>query len=169
MIHVVSAADGELLWSHEFSPGMNHTKEARAMFVGDRLWILHGGKHGTDSNCSALDRRTGQVMVTHEAGLCHCFPPVATQRYLFGGEMDTGYYARKLFEALDDQQIERLVGKFLSPDVHRELVGSGDFSFDWQRRIILKAVRHHNMRPVFRSFGPILTPLLLRLGVARLV
>lgn len=88
---------------------------------------------------------------------------------LFGGEMDTGYYARKLFEALDDQQIERLVGKFLSPDVHKELVGSGDFSFDWQRRIILKAVRHHNMRPVFRSFGPILTPLLLRLGVARLV
>ncbi len=39
-IHVVSAADGSVLWSRDFVPGMNHAKQARAMFVGDLLWVL---------------------------------------------------------------------------------------------------------------------------------
>ena len=91
-LHLLSAADGKLLWEREFLPGMNHRRQARAMFVGDRLWILHGGKDAAKNRlptqCSALDPRTGDVQVTHPAGLTHCFPPVATPRYLLGGEMD---------------------------------------------------------------------------------
>jgi outer membrane protein assembly factor BamB len=90
-LHVVSAADGRLLWSRTFVPSMNHMKQARAMFVGDRLWVLE------DLKCVGLDAKTGEVKESWKAGLCHCFPPVATTRFMFSGEMEltdlaTGQY-----------------------------------------------------------------------------
>jgi outer membrane protein assembly factor BamB len=81
-IHVVSAADGRLLWSREFVPGMNHMRQARAMFAGDWLWVLEHRR------CVALDPRSGEVKREYPAGYCHCFPPVATDRYMLAGEMD---------------------------------------------------------------------------------
>ncbi|MDD4870230.1 MAG: PQQ-binding-like beta-propeller repeat protein [Kiritimatiellae bacterium] len=81
-IHVVSADDGHLLWSREFIPSMNHVKQARAMFIDDMLWVLD---HLT---AMALDPKTGEVKKKFPAGLCHCFPPVATPRYMFSGEME---------------------------------------------------------------------------------
>ncbi len=81
-IHVASAGDGKVLWSRSFVPSMNHSKQARAMFIGDALWILE------HLQCVALDPRTGEVRQEHAAGLCHCFPPVATPRFLFSGEMN---------------------------------------------------------------------------------
>ncbi len=91
-MHVVSAADGKLQWERDFLPGMNHRRQARAMFLGDRLWILHGGRDAEEKKrpiqCSALDVLTGQVQKTFAAGLTHCFPPVATPRYLLAGELN---------------------------------------------------------------------------------
>lgn len=91
-LYILSATDGKLLWQRDFLPGMNHARQARAMFVGDRLWILHGGKDAEGNRfpleCSALDPRTGETLVTYPAGLTHCFPPVATSRYMFAGELD---------------------------------------------------------------------------------
>jgi len=80
-IHVVSAADGKPLYSHTFVPGTAHWKQARAMFIGERLWVLD------DHKCVALDRLTGEVKQTYPAGWGHCFPPVATNRFLFSGEL----------------------------------------------------------------------------------
>jgi outer membrane protein assembly factor BamB len=88
-IHVLSAEDGKRLWGRDYVPLASHMKQARAMFSGDLLWILEGPqgkshKHG----CVGLDPRTGVVKKTLPASLTHCFPPVATCRYLFSGEMD---------------------------------------------------------------------------------
>ncbi|HIQ20126.1 MAG TPA: hypothetical protein EYH34_02655 [Planctomycetes bacterium] len=91
-LHLLSAADGSLLWERNFMPGMNHIRQARAMFIGDKLWVLAGGKdaqgnpHPVRGLC--LDIRTGQVEAEWPAGLTHCFPPVATLRYLLAGELD---------------------------------------------------------------------------------
>ena len=52
------------------------------MFAGDRLWVLDNGK------CEALDPQSGEVKKSYPAGSGHCFPPVATERFLFAGEMD---------------------------------------------------------------------------------
>ena len=82
MIHVVAAADGSPLWDRTFVPGMNHAKQARAMFIGDALWILEHRK------CTALDPRTGEPERTLDAGFCHCFPPVGTPRFMLAGEME---------------------------------------------------------------------------------
>ncbi len=81
-IQVLSAADGTFLWSRDFVPSMNHMKQARAMFIDDLLWVLE------DRQCVALDPKTGDVKRTWPSGLCHCFPPVATRRFLFSGEME---------------------------------------------------------------------------------
>ncbi len=97
VIHVVAASSGEHLWSKEFPPGMNHARQARAMFLKNDLWILHGGKINTNdevnksrlpTEVSALDPLSGLVRKTLPAGLAHCFPPVATPNYLFAGELD---------------------------------------------------------------------------------
>jgi outer membrane protein assembly factor BamB len=96
-IHVVSADSGKHAWSKAFPPGMNHARQARAMFLAGDLWILHGGKVNTDdednrqrtpTQISALDPQTGQTRRTYPAGLTHCFPPVATPNYMFAGELD---------------------------------------------------------------------------------
>ncbi len=96
-IHVVAVADGKHSWSKKYAPGMNHRRQARAMFLDNDLWILHGGKINTAEGqerkrqpvqVSALDLLTGETRVTHPAGLTHCFPPVATANYMFAGELD---------------------------------------------------------------------------------
>jgi outer membrane protein assembly factor BamB len=91
-LHLLSAENGTLVWEQDFLPGMNHTRQARAMFVDDCLWLLHGGRDADKIQqpikCSALDPNTGEVLVTHDARLAHCFPPVATPRFMFSGEMD---------------------------------------------------------------------------------
>jgi len=96
-LHVVDAATGELMWEKAYPPGMNHNRQARAMFIDNDLWILHGGKVNTADKAEmkrlpiqvqALDPDTGQARVTYPAGLAHCFPPVATANYIFSGVMD---------------------------------------------------------------------------------
>ena len=81
-IRVLSAANGTLLWSREYIPGASHKKQARAMFAGGLLWVLE------DKRVVGLDPRSGEVRKTHPARNTHCFPPVASTRYLFAGEMD---------------------------------------------------------------------------------
>jgi outer membrane protein assembly factor BamB len=96
-IHVVAAETGDHRWSKEFPPGMNHNRQARAMFLGDDLWILHGARVNTNDKqkvtsqpvqVSALDPLTGATRVTYPAGMTHCFPPVATPNFMFAGELD---------------------------------------------------------------------------------
>ncbi|MCH7728049.1 MAG: PQQ-binding-like beta-propeller repeat protein, partial [Planctomycetes bacterium] len=96
-IHVVAVKTGKHGWSKNYPPGMNHRRQARAMFLENDLWILHGGKINTSDTekrtrqpvqISALDPLTGKTRVSYPAGLTHCFPPVATPNFMFAGEMD---------------------------------------------------------------------------------
>lgn len=82
LIHVLAAADGRPKWQHTFIPSMAHMKQARAMFAGGLLWVLD------DHRCRALELTNGEVLRTYPAGWGHCFPPVATQQYLFSGELN---------------------------------------------------------------------------------
>ena len=81
---------------------------------------------------------------------------------LFGSEIRTGYYARRLYEVLGDDQIERLLDRFLAPAVQEEFLSSPDFSFDWHSATILKAVAHKELGKLFKSFGPVVLPFLSR-------
>ncbi|MDB4459253.1 PQQ-binding-like beta-propeller repeat protein, partial [bacterium] len=96
-IHILSTEDGTPFWDKDFAPGMNHRRQARAMYLSSGLWIVHGGKTNTvvkedmkrlPIQVSSLDPLTGKTMTTHDAGLAHCFPPVATPYYMFAGVLD---------------------------------------------------------------------------------
>ncbi len=83
-VQVLSADDGRHLWGREFIPHSSHFRQARAMFAGGLLWVLDEAVKG----CVGLDPPTGQVKQTWPIDRSHCFPPVATSRYMIAGEMD---------------------------------------------------------------------------------
>jgi outer membrane protein assembly factor BamB len=96
-MHMVLAKTGVSAWSKAYPPGMNHNRQARAMFLDDDVWILHGGRVDTADpkkkrsvalQTSALDPHTGETRRTYSAALAHCFPPVATPNWMFSGVMD---------------------------------------------------------------------------------
>jgi len=81
-VRVLSAADGALLWQRDYQPGMSHYLQARAIHVAGHVWVLH------KNTWEAHDGRTGEVRRKLPAQAAHCFPPVATPRYLLAGEMN---------------------------------------------------------------------------------
>ena len=82
----------------------------------------------------------------------------------FGKELRIGYYARRMYEALGDRQIEHLLNEFLSAQIQHEFLSSREFSFDWHSRLILKAIGHQRIGKVIKSFGPMVAPFLPRLS-----
>ena len=80
-IYVLAADDGALAWQRTYEPGMTHYLQARAIQAGDVVWVLCRG------NWEGLDRRTGKRLHRYRAGGGHCYPPVASGRFLFAGEM----------------------------------------------------------------------------------
>lgn len=82
---------------------------------------------------------------------------------VFGHELRVGYYARLLFESMNDIQLERIMEMFLSPEVQRDTVLSSDFSFDWHSKTILKTVRHQDIGSLITSFGSFVAPFFNRL------
>lgn len=96
-IHIVSASDGKLEWEKTFAPGMNHNRQARAMFIGDKVWIQQGGKIDSEDKekakfqpveITSLDRKTGAAEQSFQGGLAHCAPPVATVNMMFSGVVE---------------------------------------------------------------------------------
>ncbi len=91
-LHLLSAQDGRDVLDQDLFPGMNHVRQVRPMFVNDDLWLLRGGAaaNGTrePTRVSKLNIQTGKWEATYPAGLAHCFPPVATPRYVLSGVME---------------------------------------------------------------------------------
>ena len=80
-IHMLSAKDGELLWSKDYKPHGTHAKQARAFFGEKMLWLVENKK------ILGVDVATGDVLKEFKGGRGHCYPPVATENFVFSGEM----------------------------------------------------------------------------------
>jgi outer membrane protein assembly factor BamB len=80
-IELVLAADGKSAQNRQFLPATSHYQQAWALFVDGLLWTqsLEGWTGG--------DWRSGEIKHVFPSGSGHCFPPVATVRYLLAGEM----------------------------------------------------------------------------------
>ena len=81
-------------------------------------------------------------------------------RSLLSRELEVGYSARRIFEALNDQQISSLVRQAAANGVSRDLANAPDTSFDWHSRLIGKVVSH----PVLGGALRLINPLLARLA-----
>ena len=74
---------------------------------------------------------------------------------LLAKELRIGYYARRLYEMLGDQQIEYLLKTVAVNGIHEELINTPELSFDWHGELILKAMRFKTLNRVVRSIRPI--------------
>jgi len=81
-ICVLAAEDGRFLWEHLYEPGMTHYMQARALQTGGRVWVLNG------PHWENLDPLTGSLTQRFGGGTGHCYPAVATAKYLVSGEMN---------------------------------------------------------------------------------
>ena len=63
-------------------------------------------------------------------------------RKKLGGELRTGYWARKLFERLNDRQIDHLFKIIKAGGIDTTLLKAEDVSFDWHGRTIRKLIKY---------------------------
>jgi flavin-dependent dehydrogenase len=76
-------------------------------------------------------------------------------RKKLGRELTVGYWARKVYEKLNDVQVDRLFGLLDSTGMIEELCSAEELSFDWQADAIKKVVG----RKLFaRALGSVKTP-----------
>ena len=65
-----------------------------------------------------------------------------------GRELSVGFYARRLYEALSDGQIEYLMETIAHNGVHKEVIQDRESSFDWHAELILRGMKHQVVRSV---------------------
>jgi digeranylgeranylglycerophospholipid reductase len=63
-------------------------------------------------------------------------------RRKLGGEIRTGYWARRLFERLNERQIDRLFKIIKAGGIDEALLQATDLAFDWHRRTIMRLVKY---------------------------
>jgi geranylgeranyl reductase family protein len=63
-------------------------------------------------------------------------------RKKLGREIRTGYWARRLFERLSGQQIDRLFKLIKASNIDEALLKADDVSFDWHGRTIMKLLKY---------------------------
>ncbi|OGO02014.1 MAG: hypothetical protein A2Y90_05870 [Chloroflexi bacterium RBG_13_52_12] len=63
-------------------------------------------------------------------------------RRKLGREIRTGYWARRLFERLSGEQIDRLFRIIKSSSIDEALLKAEDISFDWHSRTIMKLLKY---------------------------
>jgi digeranylgeranylglycerophospholipid reductase len=63
-------------------------------------------------------------------------------RRKLGGEIRTGYWARKLFERLNERQIDRLFKVIKASGIDEALLKAKNLSFDWHSRTIKSLLRY---------------------------
>ena len=67
-----------------------------------------------------------------------------------GRELRIGYWARKFYERLSDQQIDRLFDIIKSNSIDEALLKADDLSFDWHSEAVLRLIGH---RAVSKALG----------------
>ncbi len=65
-----------------------------------------------------------------------------------GRELRVGFYARRIYEALGDRQVEYLMNTIARNGIHRDIVQGRLSSFDWHAELILKGMSHRAIRGV---------------------
>jgi len=72
-------------------------------------------------------------------------------------ELRIGYYARRLYEMLNDNQLEELFKTIIVNGIHDKLIDDPNMSFDWHGNIIIKAMNFKIISKLIRASNPIST------------
>jgi len=67
---------------------------------------------------------------------------------IMGKEISIGYWLRRIYGKLSDQQIEKLFNTITSGDMATMLLNSPDFSFDWHSKLLFSGLRYTITYPI---------------------
>ncbi len=59
-----------------------------------------------------------------------------------GQELRIGYWARKIFERLNDRQLDRLFDRIRDNGIDEAMLRAGDLSFDWHSKVIMRLLKY---------------------------
>ncbi len=59
-----------------------------------------------------------------------------------GQELRIGYWARKIFERLNDRQLDRLFDRIRDKGIDEAMLRAGDLSFDWHSKVIMRLLKY---------------------------
>lgn len=68
-----------------------------------------------------------------------------------GRELEIGYYARKLYEHLSDQQVDRMFELIKSQGIDQALLQAKDLSFDWHGEAVMRLIGHKIVANALRA------------------
>jgi digeranylgeranylglycerophospholipid reductase len=68
-----------------------------------------------------------------------------------GGELKTGYWARKFFERLNERQIDRLFQIIKASGIDEAILKAKDLSFDWHSKTIQSLFKYQMINKLFKS------------------
>ena len=71
-------------------------------------------------------------------------------RRKLGDELRTGYWARKLFERLNERQIDRLFRMIKTSGIDEALLKAKELSFDWHSKTIKSLLKYQILKKAFR-------------------
>ena len=77
---------------------------------------------------------------------------------MLGRELQMGYWARRLYEKLNDSQIELIFDVVHSNNIHEDLLQSPEFSFDWHGDSIVRVLRHMPLRKTVGAMTKAILP-----------
>lgn len=83
-----------------------------------------------------------QAFQTHDLSESRLASYQKKWRARLGKELQVGYWAHRLYEKLDNQQIERLHNFINKNGIPQFIAELDDFSFDWHSELILKTLKH---------------------------
>ncbi len=87
-VYAVSAADGELLWRHEFDATHHFGRATNALFLDDLVWLKESGGSGKDILWVGLDPQTGAGRRSFSGPYNRCYPDRASATHILTGDLD---------------------------------------------------------------------------------
>jgi geranylgeranyl reductase family protein len=77
-------------------------------------------------------------------------------RAKLGKELQAGYWAQRLYNKLDNRQIERLHDFIKKNSISKFIAETDDFSFDWHNELILKTLKHLAVTITTQTIKPLI-------------
>jgi len=77
---------------------------------------------------------------------------------LLARDLQIGYWARRVYERFNDESIDRIIEQVRCNGMHKSLLNSDDFSFDWHSPSIIQIVRDKELRKLVWSAARSLLP-----------
>jgi len=68
-----------------------------------------------------------------------------------GWELKTGYWARRVYELLNDRQLDRVFDLINSNGILETLLEASDLSFDWHGSVVLRLLGHRALSQVVKA------------------